>query len=95
VAVDNDYNLLVHNLNELAQTISWLRDEVETRRLREASEQLEPNETDWVNLIAFQTGTTAHVFKGLQHGATQVLRSQPGEAVFPGEPPSAPDAPPP
>jgi hypothetical protein len=47
LAVENDYNLLVHNLNELADTISSLRDEVRSRRLREADERLHPNETDW------------------------------------------------
>jgi hypothetical protein len=44
--VENDYNLLVHNLNELERTISSLRDEVEARRLREARERLEPNQTE-------------------------------------------------
>jgi hypothetical protein len=64
MAVENDYNLLVHNLNELERTISKLRDEVGARRLREAGERLEPNETDWVNLIAFQLRTVAHIFEG-------------------------------
>jgi hypothetical protein len=93
MAVENDYNLLVHNLNELERSISWLRDEVEARRLREAGERLEPNQTDWVNLIGFQLGTIAHIFKGLQVGAKRVLGSQPGEAVFDAQPPPPPDAP--
>lgn len=92
VAVENDYNLLVHNLNELAKTISWLRDEVEHRRLREAREQLEPNETDWVNLISFQLLTVQHVFEGLQGGVERVLESSPGEAVFSEQPPSSPES---
>jgi hypothetical protein len=46
MAVENDYNLLVHNLNELAKTISSLRDEVERRRLAEARQRLDLNDTD-------------------------------------------------
>jgi hypothetical protein len=59
LAVENDYNLLVHNLNKLARTISSLRDEVERRRLREAEEHQQPNETDWVNLIGLQLQSVA------------------------------------
>jgi hypothetical protein len=94
VAVENDYNLLVHNLNELEQTISLLRDDVASRRLREAREQLEPNETDWVNMILLQLGSVAHFFEGLQVGASKVLGSEPGGAVFKAQPPKPPDAPP-
>jgi hypothetical protein len=94
VAVENDYNLLVHNLNEIEKTISQLRDEVEARRLREAKEQLEPNTTDWVNLIALQLSLTTHRYEGLQDGAVKVLNSHPGEAVFDAQPPASPDAPP-
>jgi hypothetical protein len=93
VAVENDYNLLVHNLNELEKTISLLRADVEARRLREAREQLEPNETDWVNLIGLQLQSVDHIFKGLQFGVRRIMRSEPGEAVFSEQPPSAPDAP--
>lgn len=93
MAVENDYNLLVHNLNELEKTISSLRDEVERRRLREASEQLEPNQTDWVNVIGLQLQSVDHIFKGLQFGVRRIMRSEPGEVVFPEQPPSAPDAP--
>ena len=94
VAVENDYNLLTHNLNELENTISQLREEVEERRLREAREQLEPNTTDWVNLIALQLSWTTHRYEGLQDGAVKVLDSEPGEAVFDTQPPSSPDTPP-
>jgi hypothetical protein len=94
MAVENDYNLLVHNLNELEKTISQLRDDVEERRLREAREQLEPNTTDWVNLIALQLSLVTHPFERLQDGAVKVLNSQPGEAVFDAQPPSSPDTPP-
>ena len=93
MAVENDYNLLVHNLNELEKTISSLRDEVESRRLREVGEQLEPNETDWVNLIGLQLQSVDHIFKGLRVGVGRVLRSTPGEVVFKEQPPSAPNAP--
>jgi hypothetical protein len=94
MAVENDYNLLVHNLNELAKSISQLRAEVEERRLREAREQLELNTTDWVNLIALELSTITHRFEGLQDGAVRVLNSQPGETVFDVQPPSSPDTPP-
>jgi hypothetical protein len=94
MAVENDYNLLVDNLNELAKTISLLRDEVESRRLREAREGRQPNETDWVNLIALQLLTVRHRFDGLQAGAREVLESDRGVAVFPAQPPSSPDLPP-
>jgi hypothetical protein len=94
VAVENDYNLLVHNLNELEKTISQVREEVEARRLREAREQLEPNTTDWVNLIALQLSSVTLPFERLQDGAVRVLNSQPGEAVFDAQPPSSPDTPP-
>jgi len=93
VAVENDYNVLVHNLNELAKTTGWLRDEVERRRLREAREHLEPNHTDWVNLIGFQLLTIDHIFTGLQAGAKKVLASDPGEAVFSAQPPTSPESP--
>lgn len=46
MAVENDYNLLVHNPNELANAISSLRDEVQRRRLHETHERLQTNETD-------------------------------------------------
>jgi hypothetical protein len=94
VAVENDYNLLVHNLNELEKAISQLGAEVEERRLREAREQLELNTTDWVNLIALQLSSITHRFEGLQDGAVSVLNSEPGEAVFDAQPPSSPETPP-
>lgn len=39
---ENDYNLLVHNLNELDKAISQLRKDVEERRLHEATEAARP-----------------------------------------------------
>ena len=94
MAVENDYNLLVHNLNELAATISSLRDEVERRRLREAEERRQPSETDWVNLIGVQLKLVDHVFTRLQAGVSEVLDSEPGVPVFSAQPPAAPDHPP-
>jgi hypothetical protein len=90
---ENDYNLLVHNLNELAKTISGLRDDVERRRLMEARESLEPNQADWVNLIGVELRLVAHVFTGLQDGVPQVSAGRPGETVFREQPPSAPETP--
>jgi hypothetical protein len=83
MAVENDYNLLVHNLNELAKTLSALREEVERRRLREAREKLALNETYWRRPRVPR----------LRAGVLEVLDSQRGEAVFTDRPPSAPDAP--
>ena len=94
MAVDNDYDLLVHNLNELAKTISSLRNEVQSRRLREAREHRQPNETNWVNAIGLQLQSVDHIFNGLRAGVREVLESKPGVAVFPAQPPSAPDQPP-
>jgi hypothetical protein len=94
VAVENDYNLLVHNLNELAMTISSLREEVERRRLQEAHERLESNQTDWVNLIGGELVNLDYVWSGLRVGVARVLDSEPGEAVFSAQPPSPPDSPP-
>jgi hypothetical protein len=92
MAVENDYNLLVHDLNELAKTISSLRDEVERRRLQEAREQLEPNQTDWVNVIGWDLGTVDHVFNGLRAGVKEVLGSEPGTPVFGAQPPTFPES---
>jgi hypothetical protein len=44
-----------------------------------------------VNLIGVQLLTVNYAFKGLQ-AVRAVLQSKPGEAVFPAEPPSSPDA---
>lgn len=83
MATENDYNLLVDKLNELAKTISSVRDEVERRRLAEARERLEPNETDWVNLIGLQLLSVQNIFGDLQAGVKDVLGSEAGVAVFP------------
>jgi hypothetical protein len=91
VAVENDYNLVVFNLNELAKMTNELRDEVERRRLQEAQERLHPNETYWVNMLAFQLPLVSGYANNLHTGALEVLRSRPGEAAFSDQPPSAPD----
>lgn len=93
MAVENDYNLLVHNLNEVDKAISQLRKDVEERRLHEATERLDLNTTDWVNLIALQLSMITHRFEGLQDGAVKVLNSEQGVAVFDTQPPSSPDTP--
>lgn len=79
-------------MNELTKTISSLRDEVQSRRLHEADEHLDPNETDWVNLIVLQLQSVDHVFTSLQAGVKKVLGSEPGEAVFEAQPPSSPES---
>ena len=94
MAVENDYNLLVANLNDLAQNIDAIRREVEKRLLWEKREGLEPDATHWVNLIAQRLPVITGPATQLEAGARQVLRSRPGEAVFEEQPPQAPDAPP-
>lgn len=94
VAVENDYNLLVFTLNEVTEELVWIRDEVQKRRLLEATQGLEPNDEDWVNLIAIRLNMLRSRFLGLVNGADEVLRSPRDEAVFDEQPPPAPDFPP-
>ncbi len=94
MAVENDYNLLVHNLKELATAISRLRDDVQELRTREAAERREPNDTDWANLIGIELRSVDYIFNGLKSGVNAVLASEPGVPVFDAEPPPAPDEPP-
>jgi hypothetical protein len=94
VAVENDYNLLVVNLNYVAQNIADMRREVEERLLREKREGLEPNATHWVNLLAQRMPIVTGHAAQLETGASQVIRSRPGEAVFYDQLPEAPDVPP-
>lgn len=93
MAVENDYDLLVRNLDELAKTITSLRDEVERRRLLEAREGRAANDTDWVNLIGLDLMAVEHIFNHLRSGVAEVLESKTGEAVFAAEPPPPPDTP--
>ena len=92
MAVDNDYNLVVFNLNELARITNELREEVERRRLKEAHDNLQPNETYWLNMLAFQMEVVAAYAENLRSGSSRVLRSRRGKAVFEDQPPSAPDS---
>jgi hypothetical protein len=94
VAVENDYNLLVANLNFLAENIDDIRQEVEKRLQWEKREGLEPDATHWVNLIAQRLPVTFGPAAQLEASAWQVLRSRSGEAVFEDQQPEAPDAPP-
>ena len=94
MAVENDYNLLVANLNFLAKNIEDIRQEVEKRLLWEKREGLELDATHWVNLVAQRLPVVAGPATQLEAAAWQVLRSRPGEAVFEDQPPQAPDPPP-
>jgi hypothetical protein len=49
VAVENDYNLLIQNLNYLKENINSLHEAVQQRLLEEKRDGLEPNATRWVN----------------------------------------------
>jgi hypothetical protein len=55
VVVENDYNALVFRLNDLAEELARLKFDVDRRLLEEKSGGLEPNETQWVNLLALRT----------------------------------------
>jgi hypothetical protein len=92
VAVENDYNLLVFWVNNLAETAAMLRAEVQLDLLREAEEGLEPNETRWVQTIVTRLPLISGPATQLEHEAGRVLRSRPGEAVFDAQPPEIPDA---
>ena len=92
MAVENDYNLLVFNLNELTKEMVWINAEVRRRLLQEAEEGLEPNATEWVNMLAIRLTAVVGPARHLHDGAHSVLRSRPDEAVFDAQPPSAPDA---
>jgi hypothetical protein len=91
MAVENDHNPLVVNLNHLAQNIEDMRREVEERLLREKREGLEPNATHWVNPLAQRMPIVSAHTKQLEAGARQVIMSRPGEAVFEDQPSEAPD----
>ncbi len=94
MAVENDYNLLVSTLNDLAETTRRVREEVQERLLREKRDGLEPNETRWVQLIIQWMPLVSGPSSQLEHEAGRVLRSRPGEAVVEDQPPLPPDAPP-
>jgi hypothetical protein len=95
VAVENDYNALVFRVNDLAEELLRLKLEVEQRLLEEKRDGLEPNATNWVNIIRVRTLALAGIVQSLSKMAEMVLHSRPGEAVFEDQPPPAPDAPPP
>jgi hypothetical protein len=77
VAVENDYNLLVHNLNELAELVLGLKLEVDKRLLEEKTNGLDPNETSWVNLIHNRLVAGQALAFHLRDGAWSVLSSRP------------------
>ena len=52
VAVENDYNLLVFTLNDLAATFTALRDDIEQRLLREKHVLVDEAELDYRSLLA-------------------------------------------
>ena len=70
-----------------------VRDEIERRRIREAREGLEPNETHWVNMLVGELLMIGGHANHVRDGAWEVLRSRAGDPVFPAQPPSAPDTP--
>jgi hypothetical protein len=90
VAVENDYNLLVYAINNLAATVERIRNDVRDCLLREKRDGLEPNETRWVNVLVHEMLMVSGPASQLEAGAWKVLRSRPGEAVFDDQPPELP-----
>ena len=88
MAVENDYNLLVANLNHLAEMTEHLRGEVQHRLIREKREKLEANETHWVNMMFQHLTIISGLASSLNAGAQEVLQSMPGIAVLPEQPPT-------
>jgi hypothetical protein len=90
MAVENDYDLLVFNLNELAKEITLIRDQVQERLPEEAREG--SSETPRVGEFH---GCRLPIVSGLvfqlEDGARRVLGSRPGEAVFIAQPPAPPE----
>ncbi len=93
MAVENDYELLVFNLNEVADELQLVRGIVRDKVEHEAAQGLEPNDEEWVNVMAARLGLLEARFLGLIQGARDVLLSEPGEAVFDQEAPARPDFP--
>jgi hypothetical protein len=89
VAVENDYNLLVSRLNDLAETTERIRDEVQERLLQEKRDGRCPDATRWVELLTTRLPFVSGAATRLEAGGREVLRSRPGEAVFPDQPPSS------
>ena len=82
MAVENDYNALVHYLNEFTEQLVEIADEVERGLQDEKRDELEPNVTEWVNVIAKGTLRLSGPIESLGKMAEMVLRSRPGDAVF-------------
>jgi hypothetical protein len=93
MAVEDDYKL-VHWINNIADSATTLRDEVERRRLKEAQDGLEANQTRWIELLIARLPFVSGPATLLEGEANRVLRSRPGEAVIDAQRPSAPDFPP-
>ena len=91
MAIENDYNLLVANLNHLAEMTEHLRGEVQHRLIHEEREKLDANETHWVNMMFQHLTIISGLASNLHAGANEVLRSKPGIAVLPDQPPPTPD----
>ena len=59
--------------------------------MQEARDALEPNHTNWVNMLAQRLAIVERSAYHLKDSASRVMRSRPGEAVLPDQPPAAPD----
>jgi len=90
MAVENDYNLLVFNLNQVVQLLFKLQDEVEKRLVEEKAGRLDLNATQWVNFLSERVTLIQGLMNHLKEDASQVLISRLGEPVFNERPPSPP-----
>jgi hypothetical protein len=78
-------------MNNIAEAANKLRAEIARCRMEEARDGLDPNETRWVQMLTTHLPFVSGPATQLEHGARQVIRSRPGEAVFDAQQPSAPD----
>lgn len=90
VAVENDYNLPLFNLNQVVELLFKLQDEVEKRFVEEKAGRLDPNGTQWVNFLSERVTLIQGLMDHLKEDASQVLMSRRGEPVFNERPPSPP-----
>src|SRR5262249_46877384 len=79
MAVENDYELLVFNLNQVVGLLFKLQDEVEKRLVEEKAGRLDPNATQWVNFLSERVTLIQGLMNHLKEDASQVLMSRRGE----------------
>jgi len=95
MAVESDYNWLVFRLNDLADYLGATREEVRERLLKEKGDESRPNETAWVNYLAFRLEMLEPAVRQLHAKTIAVLSTLEGVQAFGVEEPELPNYPPP